>query len=179
MTEVEIKQDSSILSTICNKCHFSPFETEPSRNLEEHLAAKLLAKCGRHNSSFCRRRWICMQKIRPFFLAGNMSATRHTSASRKLMDHRRRKAHRIPATSSPKRTSTAKSWRISRQWSQRSNFTYDSWLIGFQDFHPFVAGWKQQILQQRWRNFPPTSHGIVPCRGSNGRAPGPEDQVKK
>jgi len=112
MTEVEIKQDSSILSTICNKCHFSPFETEPSRNLEEHLAAKLLAKCGRHNSSFCRRRWICMQKIRRFFLAGNMSATRHTSASRKLMDHRRRKAHRIPATSSPKRTSTAKSCKI-------------------------------------------------------------------
>ena len=78
-------------------------------------------------------------KNSPVFSRRQHVATRHTSASRKLMDHRRRKAHRIPATSSPKRTSTAKSWIISRQWSQRSNFTYDSWLIGFQDFHPFFG----------------------------------------
>ena len=67
--------------------------------------------------------------------------------------------------------------KISRQWSQRSNFTcetYDSWLIGFQTVHPFFGRFFQQISSTCWwRVCHPTSHGIVPWRGSSGRAPGP------
>ena len=67
--------------------------------------------------------------------------------------------------------------KFSRQWSQRSNFTcetYDSWLIGFQTFHPFFGRFFQQISSTCWwRVCHPTSHGIVPWRGSSGRAPGP------